>query len=122
MKKSDRRQATSDLFDTAETVPNSNARLKFAGTDDPQCLRVIYAILIRPLSAEHEEFASPCCAEPASIAKLRDLGLGEEGLPCTMVPALNADGLPVHQSVYHLTQAGSRAVRAWLRKRDKEAA
>jgi len=122
MKKSGRRQAEPDFFDTIETVPNFTTRLKFAGTDEPQCLRVICALLDRPLSVEHEEFASACGAVPSSIAQLRDLGLGEKGLPCTMVPAFDADGLPIHHGVYHLTQAGSRAVRVWLRKGDKEAA
>lgn len=31
MKKSDRRQAESDFFDTAENVPNFSTSLKFAG-------------------------------------------------------------------------------------------
>lgn len=122
MKKSGRRQAEPDFFETIEAVPNFTTRLKFAGTDDPQCLRIIYALLDRPLSVEHEELASGSNAEPAPITKLRSLGLGEKGLPCTMVPSFDLDGLPVRHGVYHLTQGGSHAVRAWLRKRDKEAA
>lgn len=122
MKKSDRRQAEPDFFETIEVAPNTTTRLKFAGTDDPQCLRVIYALLDRPLSVEHDELAPGSSGEPETIAQLRGLGLGEKGLPCTMVPAFDSDGVPVRNGVYHLTPAGSRAVRAWLRKRDKEAA
>lgn len=122
MKKSGCLEAEPDFFETIEAVPNFTTRLKFAGTDDPQCLRAIYALLDRPLSAEHAEFAAAFGTVPSSIALLRDLGLGEQGLPCTMVPAFDADGLAIHLSVYHLTQAGNRAVRAWLRKRDKEVA
>lgn len=122
MKKSGRLEAEPDFFETIEAVPNITTRLKFAGTDDPQCLRVIYALLDRPLSVEHEEFASDCGMDPAAIAMLRDLGLGEKGLPCMIVPAFDRDGLPVLQRVYLLTPAGRRAVRAWQRKRDKEAA
>lgn len=122
MKKSDRRQAEPDFFETIEAAPNSSSRLKFVGTDDPQCLRVIYALLERPLSVEHDELAPGNDNEPKAIALLRALGLGEAGLPCAEVPAWDSIGLPVQRRVYHLTPAGSRAVRAWLRKRDKEAA
>lgn len=117
MKKSDRRQAKSDLFDTAETVPNSTTLVKFLGTDNPRYLRAIHALRVRPVPREQLDRIAGCSNSPALIAELRDMGLGKEGLPCTMVPDRDRDGEAIRRGVYSLSDAGRRAVNAWLRKR-----
>ncbi len=121
MKNPDRRQANPDLFDTAETVPNSTTPVKFSGTDNPRYLRAIHALLVRPVPREELDRVAGCSNGPALIAELRDLGLSKEGLPCTMVPDRDSDGEAIRRGVYFLSDAGRRAVDAWLRKRDAKA-
>lgn len=118
MKKSDCRQANPDLFNAAETVPNFTARIKFTGTDNPRYLRAIHALRVRPVSREQLDRVAGCSNGPALIAELRDMGLGKEGLPCTMVPVCDRDGNVIHRGVYSLSKAGHRAINAWLRKRE----
>ena len=117
MKKSDRRQAKPDLFDNAESHPNSTSSLKFKGTDNPRFLRAIHALRVRPLPREHLDRLAGCSNGPALVAELRELGLGKEGLPCTMVPDLDRDGLSIRRGVYSFSEVGRRAVNAWLCKR-----
>lgn len=117
MKKSDRRQAKPDLFDTAETAPNSTTPIKFNGTDNPRYLRAIHALLVRPVPREQLDRVAGCSNSPALVAALRDMGLGKDGLPCTRVPDRDRDGCAIRRGVYFLSDAGRRAVNAWLRKR-----
>lgn len=117
MKRSDRRQAEPDLFDTAEIASNSTTPVRFSGTENPRYLRAIQGLLVRSMPREHVDRVAGCSNGPALIAELRDLGLGKEGLPCIMVPDLDRDGRPIRRGVYFLSDAGRRAVNAWLRKR-----
>ena len=82
MKKSDCRQAKPDLFETAETVCNFTALVRFNGTDNPRYLRAIHALLVRPVPREQLDRVAGCSNGPALVAALRDLGLGKDGLPC----------------------------------------
>lgn len=120
-KKSGRHQAEPDLFDTAEPTAHSTAPIKFAGTDNPRYLRVLVAILIRPLPREHVDGVAGCSNGPDLISNLRDLGLGKQGLLCTNIPDYDRDGRPIKRGVYSLSDAGRRAVNAWQRKRDAKA-
>lgn len=95
MKKSDRHQAKPDLFETAETAFNSTTPVKFSGTDNPRFLRAIHALLVRPIPREQLDRVAGCSNGPALIAELRDLGLGKDGLPCTMVPDRDRDGFEI---------------------------
>jgi hypothetical protein len=117
MKRSDRREAKSDLFETAETVSNPTMPVKFAGTDNPRYLRAIQALRVRPVPREQLDRIAGCSNGPALIAELRALGLGEEGLPCTKVPNRDRDGRSIRRGVYSFSNTGRRAVDAWLRKR-----
>lgn len=121
MKKSDRRQAKPDLFENAEIVPDSTTPLKFTGTTNPRFLRAIQALLVRALPREHLDCVAGCSNGPDLVAKLRRLGLGKEGLPCTMVPDWDRDGRPIRRGVYSFSSAARRAVHAWLRKRESGA-
>lgn len=117
MKRSDRRQAKPDLFETAETVRNFTASIKFAGTENPRHLRALNALLVRSLPREQLDRVAGCSNGPSLIADLRDLGLGKDGLPCTMIPDHDRDGEAIRRGVYSLSDAGRRAVNTWLRKR-----
>lgn len=117
MKKSDRRQAKSDLFATANFTSDSTAPLKFAGTVNPRHLRAIAALMVRPVPRELLDRVAGCSNGPALIADLRDLGLTKEGLPCTLIPDRDRDGEAISRGVYSFSDAGRRAVSAWLRKR-----
>lgn len=113
-KKSGRDQAEPDLFKTAEPVEHSTSLVAFRGTDNQRYLRALQALLIRPLPREHVDKVAGCSNGPDLIANLRDLGLGKSGLLCTMVPDLDRDGSAIKRGVYSLSEAGRRAVHAWL--------
>lgn len=117
MRRSDSRQAKSDLFETAETVSKSITPVRFVGTDNPRYLRGIHALRVRPLPREHLDRIAGCSNGPALVAELRDLGLGKDGLPCTKVPDRDRDGRSIRRGVYSLSDTGRRAVDVWLRKR-----
>jgi hypothetical protein len=117
MRRSDSRQAKSDLFETAQTFLKSITPVKFAGTDNPRYLRAIHALRVRPLPREHLDRIAGCSNGPALVAELRDLGLGKDGLLCTKVPDRDRDGLSIRRGVHSLSDTGRRAVDAWLRKR-----
>ena len=118
-KKSGRRQAEPDLFETAVPAAHSTTPVRFAGTDNPRYLRALHALLLRPVPREHLDRVAGCSNGPALIAALRDLGLGMFGLPCTMIPDHDRDGQPIRRGVYHLAETGRRAIHAWMRSRDK---
>ncbi len=117
MKKADRIHSKPDLFETAEPAVKSNSSVKFNGTDNPRYLRVIHALRVRPISREQLDRIAGCSNGPALVAKLRDLGLGKVGLPCTKVPDHDRDGFPIRRGVYFLSDVGRRAIYTWLRKR-----
>lgn len=119
MKKSDRHQAESDLFGTTPNGSDATTAIKFDGTDNPRYLRAIRALLVRPLPREHLDRVAGCSNGPQLVAELRGLGLGVAGLPCTLVADTDRDGRSIKRGVYSLTDAGRRAIHAWLRRRDK---
>jgi hypothetical protein len=121
MRRSDRRQAAPDLFMNVETGRNSTMPVKFAGTENPRYLRALHALRVRALPREHLDRIAGCSNGPALIAELRDLGLGKDGLPCTMIPDCDRDGAAIRRGVYSLSDAGRRAVNTWLRKRGAKA-
>lgn len=120
MKNPGRRQAEPGLFENAESVPDSTSPLKFAGTGNPRYLRAIHALLVRALPREQLDRVAGCSNGPDLILAIRNLGLGKAGLPCTMIPDFDRDGFPIRRGVYHLTEVGRRAIRAWLRKSERE--
>ncbi|WP_177307281.1 hypothetical protein [Pseudoduganella namucuonensis] len=120
-KKSGRRQAEPDLFEAVVPAANSTTAVRFAGTDNPRYLRALHALLLRPVPREHLDRAAGCSNGPDLVSNLRDLGLGPTGLPCTFIPDRDQDGKKIRRGVYHLTEAGRRAVNAWLRLRDRKA-
>lgn len=120
-KKSGRRQAEPDLFETAVPAAHSTSTVRFVGTNNPRYLRVLHALQLRPVPREHLDRVAACSNGPDLIANLRELGLGVAGLLCTMVPDRDQDGRRIKRGVYHLTEAGRRAINAWLGRRARKA-
>ena len=105
-----------DLGDTEDFT--AQPACKFIGTDNPRRLRAVQSLMIRPRKREEIDSIAGASNGPALISDLRDLGLGKHGLPCTMVPDHDRDGRAINRGVYHFSEAGRRAVNAWLGKRD----
>ncbi len=100
-----------------EDFTASNVACKFPGTDNPRILRAIHRLLLGPATREQLDQAVGCSNGPDLISNLRKLGLGMHGLPCTMVPVRDRDGLVVRRGVYYFSAAGRRAVIAGLAER-----
>jgi hypothetical protein len=98
-----------DIEDSTVKAPR-----KFTGTDNPRMLRAIHRLLLGPATREQLDKDAGCSNSPDLIANLRKLGLGMHGLPCTMVPVRDRDGLVVRRGVYSFSAAGRRAVIAGL--------
>jgi hypothetical protein len=88
----------------------------FLGTDNPRYIRTIRALLVRPMHREHVDHVAGCSNAPDLISKLRDLGLGKQGLLCTMVKGCDRDGKSIRFGVYSLSQPARIAIHSWLAK------
>ena len=76
--------------------------------------------MIRPVSRNSLDAVVGCANGPDLVSNIRDLGLGKDGLKCTHINVIDRDGKKARPGVYHLTDAGRRAITAWLRLRDRE--
>lgn len=86
----------------------------FSGTDNPRHLRVIQALLTRPMPREQVDKVAGCSNGPALIAELRRRGLE---LPCPRIKKKDRDLFDCFPGVYHCTQADRRKLTAWKRRR-----
>lgn len=87
----------------AKTHTNNAADFKakvFAGTDNPRHLRVLQALLQRPLCREELDSVAGASNGPDLVAKLHRLGLE---VPCTRINFIDRDGKPCRPGVYKLT-------------------
>lgn len=114
-KKSGRRQAEPDLFETAQPVEHSTSTARFSGTENPRHLRVIQSLMTRPRKREEVDHVAGASNGPELIAELRRRGLR---VACRRTPGIDRDGKPVKFGVYSLDDADRRAVNAWLRLRN----
>ena len=89
---------------------------KFSGTDNPRELRAIHALMRRPMPREHLDREVGCSNGPDLISNLRAKGLE---IPCTRVPDLDRDGLPIRRGVYSLVPSDARKLNVWLSSRQK---
>lgn len=99
---------------TAPKHGDSKATATFLGTDNPRHLRVIQAVLTRPMPREHVDSVAGCSNGPELIAELRRRGLE---LPCTRTRKKDRDLFDCWPGVYHCTQADRRKLIEWKRKR-----
>lgn len=95
---------------------NSPSKRKFAGTDNPRHLRLIYAVLVRSRRREDVDSIAGCSNGPELVADLRRRGLE---LPCERIQFIDRDGRPCRPGVYSLTAKDRRLIHAWLAKRGK---
>lgn len=86
----------------------------FTGTDNLRHLRVIQALMTRPITREHLDTVAGASNGPDLVAELRRRGLE---LPCTRTRKKDRDLFDCWPGVYHLTQQDRRRVRNWLARR-----
>ena len=89
---------------------------RFAGTDNPRHLRVIQALMTRPLPREQLDSIAGSSNGPELVAELRRRGLE---LECTRTKKKDRDLFDCWPGVYHFTQQDRRRVIQWLAKRNK---
>ncbi len=99
---------------SAREQGDSKVVASFSGTDNPRHLRVIQALMTRPLPREQLDRVAGCSNGPDLVAELRRRGLKA---PCTRTKKQDGDGFDVLPGVYHLTQGDRRRVSAWKRER-----
>lgn len=99
---------------TAREQGDSKATASFLGTDNPRHLRVIQAVLVRPMPREHLDTVAGCSNGPELVAELRRRGLQ---MPCTRTKKKDRDLFDCWPGVYHLTQTDRRKLTAWKRER-----
>ena len=95
---------------------NFTAPSRFTGTDNPRHLRVIQAIMTRPITREHLDQIAGCSNGPELVAELRRRGLE---VPCARTKKKDRDLFDCWPGVYHFTQQDRRRVNAWLTKRNQ---
>ena len=90
------------------------APTRFLGTENPRHLRVIQALLTRPLPREQLDQVAGCSNGPELIAELRRRGLKA---PCERTKKKDRDLFDCWPGVYHLTEQDRRKVNDWKRQR-----
>jgi len=92
----------------------SNPSRNFSGTENPRELRVIAALMRRPMPREQIDREAGCSNGPELVADLRRKGLE---IPCDRVPVIDRDGFEVKRGVYNLPRTDRRKVNQWLARR-----
>ena len=87
---------------------------RFIGTDNPRHLRVIQALMTRPLPREQLDSVAGASNGPELVAELRRRGLET---PCTRTKKKDRDLFDCWPGVYHFTPMDRRRVIQWLTKR-----
>lgn len=108
-----------DGLDWAGLVALGGVTGSFAGTDNPRHLRVIQALMTRPLTREQLDDVAGCSNGPELVAELRRRGLE---LECTRTKKKDRDLFDCFPGVYHFTQQDRRRVIQWITKRNSEGA
>ncbi len=115
MKKAPAPTKTQGAFKNHETQSqHSTKQGRFSGTDNPRHLRVIHALMTRPLPREHLDSIAGASNGPELVAELRRRGLET---PCTRTKKKDRDLFDCWPGVYHFTQKDRRRVIQWLAKR-----
>lgn len=99
--------------DTQDSTALTTGR-KFSGTANPRHLRVLDALMRRPLPREQLDRVAGASNGPDLVAELRRRGLD---LPCYRVPVLDRDNRLAHIGVYALTPMDVRLMNKTLTKR-----
>jgi hypothetical protein len=86
----------------------------FQGTTNPRQLRVIQALLSRPLPRQQLDSVAGASNGPELVSDLRGRGLD---VPCTRISFIDRDGRVCSPGIYSLTTSDRRKVRAWMARR-----
>ena len=97
----------------------ANTQRDFTGTSNPRHLRVLHALMRRPMPREEVDRVAGCSNGPDLISDLRDKGLE---IPCAKVACVDRDGLEVERGIYRPSDTDRRKVVRWLAKLGKGAA
>lgn len=114
-KKSGRRQAEPDLFETAKPTEHSTSSAHFSGTENPRHLRVIHSLMLRPRKREEIDRIAGASNGPELIAELRRRGLRAK---CRRTPGIDRDGYPIKFGVYEFDLGDRLAIAEWQRRRE----
>ena len=93
---------------------HSKSSASFLGTDNPRHLRVIQALMTRPLPREQLDQVAGCSNGPELVAELRRRNLN---VPCPRAKKKDRDLFDCYPGVYHLTEQDRRKLEAWKRER-----
>lgn len=116
MKKAPAPTKTQGALKNHETQGNSTKLVGFTGTDNPRHLRVIQALMTRPLPREQLDTIAGASNGPELVAELRRRGLVT---PCTRTKKKDRDLFDCWPGVYHFTQQDRRRVKQWLSTRGR---
>ena len=94
---------------------NTKNPAKFTGTDNPRHLRVIQALMTRPLPREQLDRVAGASNGPELVAELRRRGLD---VPCTRTKKKDRDLFDCWPGVYHFSQQDRRRVNRWIATRN----
>ena len=117
MKKAPTPSTASGAFKNHEQHGDSSKSACFLGTANPRHLRVIQALMTRPLPREQLDSLAGASNGPELVAELRRRGLDA---PCTRTKKLDRDLFDCWPGVYHFTEADRRRVLTWLRARERK--
>lgn len=92
---------------------------KFTGTDNLRHLRVIHALLRRPVSREELDSIAGASNGPELVAELRRRGLD---VPCERIKFIDRDGQPCRPGVYCFTARDRRLIHTWMAQRKQQMA
>ena len=98
------------FFQQSDSIPVMEVG-RFLGTENPRQLRVISALLRRPMPRQHIDREAGCSNGPELIAELRRRGLS---VPCDRTPVIDRDGREVKRGIYRLTTTERRKIHRWL--------
>ncbi len=110
---------TPDPSKPESSAPNKRdftATGRFSGTDNPRHLRVIQALMTRPLPRDQLDSVAGASNGPDLVAELRRRGLEA---PCTRTKKKDRDLFDCWPGVYHFTQSDRRRVNYWLTHRSQ---
>lgn len=101
-----------DLFSAfTPAIPTSAAhQQKFTGTSNPRELRLIHALMTRPMPREHLDKFVGCSNGPDLVFRMRQKGLE---IPCIKVPDRDRDGQPIRRGVFSFTDTDRKKIIRW---------
>ncbi len=98
-------------------ITNTPKSPKFSGTDNPRYLRIMMAMLKRPLPREAVDSIAGAANGPDAVSQIRGLfpeGTRNEYIDCTRIDFIDRDGRPCRPGVYSFTSKARRLIIQWF--------